>query len=250
MNNNKLVINPEKTHLIVIGSNRSARARQQVSMMAGEYSIKPTETEKLLGGYIHQSLRWNEHLSNNKSSLLKQLNSRINGLKMISRNAKFSTRLMIANGAVHSKIVSLITLWGNAQQYLLNAVQVKQLTAARTVCGYQSLRWSRARLLRAVGWMSVRQLVFYHTVLQAHKTISSGKPSPLYDSLVSQYPYQTRGATSGHIRLRENTSTKTFKYRAMLAYNSVPVDIRQGTPATVKRKLKKWVVSNVPIDWG
>ena len=141
-------------------------------------------------------------------------------------------------------------MWGNAQQNLLNAVQVKQLTAARTVCGVQSLRWSRARLLRAVGWLSVRQLVVYHTVLQAHKTISTGRPSILYNSLTSQYPYQTRGATSGQIRLNENTSTKTFKYRAMVTYNSVPLDVRQGALPTVKKKLKQWVLSNVPIDWG
>ena len=192
----------------------------------------------------------NEHLANNKSSLLKQLNSRINGLKMISRNAKFKTRLMIANGAVHSKVVSLITLWGCAQHYLLNAVQVQQLTAARTVCGLQSLRWSRARLLRAVGWLSIRQLVVYHTVLQAHKTLSTGRPSLLYDSLTSQYPYQTRGATSGQIRLHENISTKSFKYRAMVSYNSVPVDVRQGALPTVKKKLKQWVANNVPLDWS
>ena len=250
MNNNKLVINPDKTHLMVIGSEKIARARQQVNMMAGEHCIKPTETEKLLGMNIHQSLKWNEHLANSKSSLLKQLNSRINGLKMISRNANFKTRLMIANGAVHSKVVSLITLWGCAQQYLLNAVQVKQLTAARTVCGFQSLRWSRARLLRAVGWLSIRQLVVYHTVLQAHKTLSAGRPSLLYDSFASQYPYQTRGATSGQIRLHENTSTKSFKYRAMVLYNSVPVDVRQGTLPTVKKKLKQWVVNNIPMDWS
>ena len=250
MNKNRLVINPEKTHLMVIGSDKTARSRQQVNMMAGEHCIKPSETEKLLGGHIHQSLKWNEHLANNKSSLLKQLNSRINGLKRASRNAKFSTKLMIANGAVQSKLVYLITLWGNAQQYLLKTLQVQQLTAARTVCGYQSMRWSRTRLLSTVGWMSVRQLVVYHTVLQAHKTLSTGKPSLLYDSLVSQYPYQTRSATSGQIRLRDTICTRTFKYRAMVYFNKVPEDIRQGTLPTVKKKLKQWILKNIPIDWG
>ena len=57
MNNNKLVINPDKTHLMVIGSDKATRIRQQVNIMAGEYCIKPTETEKLLGGHIHQSLK-------------------------------------------------------------------------------------------------------------------------------------------------------------------------------------------------
>ena len=250
MNNNKLVINPDKTHLMVIGSDKATRARQQVNIMAGEYCIKPTETEKLLGGHIHQSLKWNEHLATNRSSLIKQLNYRINGLKRVSRNSKLSTRLMIANGAVHSKLVYLITLWGNAQQYLLKAVQVQQLTAARTVCGLQSLRWSRTKLLRTVGWMSIRQLIFYHTVLQAHKTLSTGKPSHLYNSLTSHYPYQTRGATSGQIRLSDRTCTRTFKYRAMDNYNRVPEDIRKGTLPTVKKKLKLWVIKNVPIDWS
>ena len=111
---------------MVIGSDKTARSRQQVIMMAGEHCIKPSETEKLSGGHIHQSLKWNEHLANNKSSLLKQLNSRINGLKRASRNAKFNTKLMIANGAVQSKLVYLITLWGNAQQYLLNTLQVRR----------------------------------------------------------------------------------------------------------------------------
>ena len=250
MNNNRLVINPEKTHLMVIGSDKTARSRQQVNIMAGEHCIKPSETEKLLGGHVHQSLKWNEHLVNNKSSLIKQLNSRINGLKRASRNAKFSTRLMIANGAVHSKLVYLITLWGNAQQYLLNTLQVQQLAAARAVCGVQSMRWSRTRLLRTVGWMSIRQLIVYHTVLQAHKTLTTGKPSILYDSLVSQYPYQTRSATSGQIRLRDRICTRTFKYRAMVNFNRVPEDVRQGTLPTVKKKLKQWVLKNIPIDWG
>ena len=140
MNNNKLVINPDKTDMMVIGTKKSAALRQQVSMMAGGFCIKPTETEKLLGGQVHQSLKWNQHLADSKTSLIRQLTSRNNGLRKISRNAKFSTRLMIANGAVQSKLVYLITLWGGAQQYLLKALQTQQFKAARTVCGFQSMR--------------------------------------------------------------------------------------------------------------
>ena len=251
MVNNKLVINAEKTHLMVIGSRKSAKARQLVYMMAGEYCVRPTKTEKLLGGHIHESLRWNEHISDSKSSLIKQLNSRNNALKRISQNASFKTKLMIANGAFHSKLVYLITLWGNSQQYLLKALQCQQLTAARTVCGIQSWKWSRSRLLKRMGWMSIRQLIEFHTILQAHKTLTTGKPAVMYHSLTSSYPYRTRSATSGHIRLRDTTtSTKTFQHRAMVSYNSIPENIRKGTLPTVKRKLKTWVLKNIPLDWG
>ena len=249
MNNNKLVINPDKTHLMVMGT--SAHLRQQVSMIAGGFCIRPTETEKLLGGQVHQSLKWNQHLADNKSSLIKQLTNRNNGLKKIAKNAKFSTRLMIANGAFQSKLVYLITVWGGAQQYLLKALQVQQTKAARTVCGFQSWGWSRRRLLKRLGWMSVRQLVEFHTSLQAHKTISTGMPRPLHASLTSAYPYRTRSAANGQIRHGENImSTKTFKYRAMISYNSVPAELKIGSLPTVKRKLKQWVLEKVPLDWG
>ena len=161
MNNNKLVINPDKTHMMVMGTKKSAQLRQQVSMRAGNFIIKPTETEKLLGGSIHQSLKWNQHITDNKSSQIRQLTSQINGYKKIARNATFGTRLIIANGAVSRKLVYLITVWGGAQQYLFKALQVQQLTAARTVCRFNSWGWSKRRLLIKVGWMSVRQLVFF-----------------------------------------------------------------------------------------
>ena len=89
---------------MVLGSDRkSSVLRQQVSIMAGGFLIKPSENEQLLGGHVHQSLKWNQHLADNKSSLIRELTSRINGLKRISRSTGFSTRLMVANGADLSK---------------------------------------------------------------------------------------------------------------------------------------------------
>ena len=251
MTNNKLVINPDKTHLMVMGNKSMEPLRQQISMMAGNYIIHPTSTEKLLGGQVHQSLNWNQHLTDGKSSLVKQLTGRINGLKIISHSAGCTTRLMVANGAVLSKLVYLITVWGGAQQYLLKALQVQQLNAARAVVGFHSRGWSKRRLLKRVGWMSVRQLIFFRTVLQAHKTLSTGVPRPLCAALSTSHPYRTRTATRGNIRLgEEDSSTNTFKYRAMKFYNSVPGTVKTGSLPTVKRKLKQWTLENEPLDWG
>ena len=41
-----------------------------------------------------------------------------------------------------------------------------------------------------------------------------------------------------------------FRNRAVQMYNMIPVNVRTGSLATVKLKLKKWVHQNVPIDWG
>ena len=46
MNANKLVINADKTHLMVMGKRNSEEKRKQVYMMAGEFLVKPSQTER------------------------------------------------------------------------------------------------------------------------------------------------------------------------------------------------------------
>ena len=211
--------------------------------------INPTETEKLLGGILHPSLFWKQHIQGHKSSLMSQLCSRLNGVKKVCVNVSFNTRLMMANGVFMSKISYLIILWGGDKQYMIKAVQVKQLAAARAVCGMASWRWSRIKLLNRVGWLSIKQLIFYHTVLQVQKTLHTQKPRALFQALSSTYPYRTRSATAGQIRQDPGFSTlSTFKYRAMQSYNCVPESVRQGSISTVKTKLRKWIKCNIPID--
>ena len=188
--------------------------------------------------------------------MIRQISTRINGLKKISQNASFNTRLMIANGAVLSKLVYMISVWGGAQQYLLRALQVQQLTAARTVCGNGSRFWSRIKLLKRCRWLSMRQLIFYHTVLQAHKVIRSGKPSGILQTISTNHPYRTRNASSGRIRYGEtfrgdsSLSEASFKYRAVHWFNQVPPAVYSGGLASVKHKLRAWVWKNVAVDWG
>ena len=196
-------------------------------------------------------MQWNQHIRDGESSLLRQLTTRINGLKKISVNATFHTRLMVANGVLMSKMVYLTTLCGGAQLYLLKSLQVQQMTAARVVCGFFSYGWSKRKLLDRVGWLSVRQLIQFHTILQAHKTIKTGQPRPLFHSISTDHPRNTRSAASGQIRFGESFRTQsTFKYRALQWYNRVPPDVKKGNLSTFKRKLKVWVKENVPIDWG
>ena len=225
---NKLVINPDKTHLMVMGSKKISEMRKQVCIQAGQFTIKPTEAEKLLGGNLHETLKWNHHIRDCDSSIMKQLTSRINGLKKIASNCTFNTRLMVANGVIMSKLMYLITVWGGAQQYLLKGLQVQQLTVARTVCGFDSRFWAKKKLLDKLNWLSIRQLIYYHTVLQAHKTITSGKPASMHSSLTTEYPYRTRSAAQGQIRFGElfrgdsELVLSSFKHRALHSYNAVP----------------------------
>ena len=173
---NKLVINDDKTHLLVLGTKSTAARRAEVSLQAGNHLIMPTKSEKLLGCLINEDLKWKENILGNKQSIIKQVTSRINGLSLVSSRADFRTRLMVANGIVVSKMCYLIQLWGGCEGYLIHSLQILLNRAARAVTGLSCFT-STKRLMTMCSWLSVKQLVVYQTVDMFHKIVTSGTPS-------------------------------------------------------------------------
>ena len=81
---NKLVINSDKTHLLVMaGRGAIAARRMEVQVQAGPDVIDQSISEKLLGGTIHFTGRWNEMVKNCSSSTISQLAGILNGLKKL-----------------------------------------------------------------------------------------------------------------------------------------------------------------------
>ena len=99
MASNRLVINDQKTHLLVFSD-----SRDEVSIKAGTNEIQDSKTEKLLGIHLSNTMKWQEHILDNQRSLIKQLNSRVNGLALLVKRAPFKSRLLLANGLVNSKL--------------------------------------------------------------------------------------------------------------------------------------------------
>ena len=251
---NKLVINGEKTHLVVMGAKSKNELRNTISLAAGPHIILPTPTERLLGANICQDLKWNHHIQGDDDSLIKQLTSRVNGLSMLSSRASIETKLRVANGIVMSKLCYLIQLWGGTDGQMLKSLQVLQNKAARIVtgCGWFT---PKIKLLKQCRWLSVKQLVFYQSVVLAHKIATSGSPGYLASKMSTDHPRRTRQATTGCIRYGEKFNAnqsfiqKSFCHRATGDYNSIPANIRlERNLTTFKTKLKRWVETNIPLD--
>ena len=143
---------------MVMAPRRLAGRRGEVEIVAETFIIKPSESQKLLGVNLHQSMSWNQQIRDGKESVLRQITSRVNGLRKLAPRADMKTKFMLANGIVMSKISYGLAVWGSCQGYLRRAVQVQQLTAARAVCGYRSFFWSTSKLLSKCNWLSVNQL--------------------------------------------------------------------------------------------
>ena len=110
-------------------------------------------------------------------------------------------------------------------------------------------------LLKECRWLSVRQLVFYQTVLQVFNVVVSGKPDHLSKKFRTDHSYRTRQATGGGHRFGEEydatsgLSHDSFCYRGTVDYNRIPAYIRKAkTLQTLKYKLKQGVSTNIPLD--
>ena len=254
MANNKLVLNSDKTHLLVMASARNHKTHRNygITLNTGAEIIKPQDNEKLLGGFISNDLTWKENIRDNAKSLLNMITTRINALSKISRINNFRTRKMIANGIVMSKLIYLIQLWGGSPKYLIRILQKLQNRAARLVTKKNIFTPIRV-LLTQCGWLSVHQLVTYHNVLQTYKTKTSKRPGYLYEKFSKEFGANTRLAKRNLIRIDKiitsDLGLKNFTHLAAEQWNGLPQEIRSISKQEIfKKEVKNWIRNNVPID--
>ena len=108
MSNNKLKLNGDKTHLMLLATGNAWRSKltdNSINLNTGQEIIGTSKTEKLLGGLINQNLKWTEHILLSEESLVKKLGTRLNALKQIGKIADFKTRKMFTDGLFMSKLI-------------------------------------------------------------------------------------------------------------------------------------------------
>ena len=181
-----------------------------------------------------------------KQSLSRILTSRINALSKISRCSSFKNRKLIANGIVMSHLTYLVQLYGGCSEYLLSALQVQQNRAARLVT---RLGWwtPTSTLLLQCGWLSIRQMVIYQSLLLLFKTKQNMGPEYIFSKISCKFKRVTRNQTAGGIkdsrRFCSNLANESFLPRSIRLWNEkVPGDIRTiVSTIEFKQKLKSWV---------
>ena len=251
MVDNRLKLNDDKTHLLVMGRG-GEQTRAQVRIRTATEDITPTPCEKLLGCWVHQDLHWSEYIRGNQDSLIRSLSTRVTAVKKVRYLANFKTRKMIAEGIFMSKLSYVIALWGGCELGLRKTLQVLQNKVAHVVTRKDWTTTSKV-LLQQCGWLSVNQLIFYHTVLLVFKVRQSKSPNYIYRMHNSWlYPYTTRQAENGLIRVDVKAKLEvvknSFRWRAASSFNQLPADIRTCSKVeSFKRKAKTWIMEHISL---
>ena len=111
-------------------------------------------------------------------------------------------------------------------------------------------------LLRECGWLSVSQLVFFHSVVLLYKTRIEKKPRFLFDMAepVANRRYDTRGSNLrnlkavGHQIPSCKVNWNSFRWRSVRFWNQLPTELKELKNITKFRsQLKIWIRDNVEI---
>jgi uncharacterized membrane protein YdbT with pleckstrin-like domain len=157
---------------------------------------------------------------------------------------------MIANGIVISRIIYVIQIWSGASEYLIKILQVLQNKAARFVTKLDIFT-SQEKLLLQCGWMSVKQLIVFHNMVQVFKAKSEQKPVFLHKTVSKTFNYKTRASSTGSWVDNNKTSSDiakdAFLSKSTKLWNALHPAIRQAENIRkFKFKLKEWIKTNVP----
>ena len=113
-------------------------------------------------------------------------------------------------------------------------------------------------LLNQCGWLSIRQLVQYQSLVLMFKVRADKKPQYIYTrigdcttSRSRQEAYRVNSRLLKDFRgLKSETARKTFIPRTVAHWNSLPIELRMiDDISSFKIQLKTWIQNNVPCKW-
>ena len=240
MQKNKLKLNASKTHILTVGTAQKLdRLNDSVQVFMDGLALQESQSqsESVLGCVITANLKWRGHCN----SLVVKLKSRLQGLKMLGKLAPFDVRLKIADGVFNSVLVYCLPLFGGTEAQNIKTLQVLQNKAAQVVCQLP-LRTNRKTLFDRVGWLTVGQLVVYHTLLTVFRIRNTKEPEYLAYAMCND----SRG---GRVRLPNfnlQIAQRSFTYRGAQYWNMLPEVIRCSSKESEFKNLsKQWVLKNI-----
>ena len=237
---NKLKLNADKTHLMTVGTSSRLRLQEEsvVVVMDGcvlQESVDKVET--LLGCQIEPSLKWHKQVE----ELLKKLKKRLTALENLRFIIPFHLRKTITEGIFTSVLAYCLPVFGGCDKFEIESLQVMQNKAARLVT-HSPIREPRREIFSKLGWLTVNQLIFYHSALSTYRIRQCKEPEYL-SSLLS------RDNDRGNIIVPNTTLTlakNSYCFRGSAQWNSIPDNITNTFKISqFKVKLRKWILLNI-----
>lgn len=235
----KLKMNPDKTEIIVIGSDC------EIQLNFGNQILHSSPTVRNLGILLDKKLTFNDYITNVSRECFAHLRN-------ISRNRKFmdfETCKKITNSLVLSKINFCCTLLYGLPKKKIDKLQKLQNYAARIIT-LASKRDRITPLLKKLNWLTVEKFIEYRLITMIYKCINNTAP-PYLCNLVEPY-VPTRTLRSSSLDLLDtpfmisSLGRRAFSFTAPTIWNNLPTYIRYSdTENILKTHVKQYLLNSL-----
>jgi hypothetical protein len=191
----------------------------------------------------HQAV-WIDHVMSDFLPMdrLKNFWKRLAGLTYVKFVLPYSLRKFVSEGVFNSVLGYCLPLFGGCDVGEIQDLQILQNKAAQLVT-QSPPRAIRNPMYDRLGWLTVNQLITYHTLLAVYRVRLTGEPEYLAESLCNVN-------RNGHIIFKSTQLTllkKSFKFRGACNWNGLPNSIRiLKNMGAFKKAVKIWIKQHVP----
>ena len=152
---------------------------------------------------------------------------------LMGRQLPRQSRKLLAEGLLLSRFTYQISQWGGASGNCLTVAQRLQNRVARWV-NSSSSKTRISTLLTECGWLSIREMIQYHSLIQLWKIVRMHKPEHFEDyeiddqDIISTTPPRLQFTREG------------FRWRTISDWNKLTPELRELKSLPVfKKKVKK-----------
>ena len=232
--NNSLLVNPEKTKMLVVGTRQLMNQLESpvhINFM-GE-NLTPVTEVKDLGMRLDSHLTYDKHIQALSSSCI----SKLRQIGRVKHNFDQSTLATIIDTLVMSKINYCSTVWSNTSDGNIKKIQLIQNYRGAYKYDHISLT------LNALGWLSIKEHLLYRDALLTFKCMNDKAPQYLCDNFEQRNRIHNRDTRrNGDLdipKYRTSIGQRSFKYRGTKIWNSLDTELKSISDLNnFKTKLK------------
>ena len=249
---NRLACNDDKTHILVIKHGQSES--EDITFQIGNYKIKESTSEKLLGAWIKKDLSWSAHLK----KLEDELSYRLFKLRRIEQVFPKSQLKKIADGIFNSVLRYELAIFcpiriseRDPNPTCIDGIKVIYHDLLRLLTSSKRKdHTSIESMLKQIGWLSINQMSSEIRLLEVWKGLN--QDNYCLNELIEKAESNTGITRSAGLnklktvfksKLRDNS----FVYPSVQLWNSAPPDITTETIESRARKAIRAYVKTLPI---
>ena len=159
---------------------------------------------------MHDTLKWDLHID----YISKKIKKNFGVMKHVKSSVPKESLAMLfisLKALIEPYLRYCNTTWGKCRQQLISKLQILQNRAARVVTGIKYEEADHDLLLASLGWMNVKQLVYYDTASLMYKITDGTAPEytqSIFNKCDTIHSYETRSARNGNFITPKMNSNK------------------------------------------